>query len=172
MVWYVDGRELLVEGLDAHIALVDEKSPLGQGKSGFLKTRGPLAKAGVHIKESFERHGSFDLVIHKGFNGHAMLDNFIADEKCPTFLVLYYLPLQQTPAPGNNVHPVGANITLQIYGIILRCIDDGVNSVFRMVGKFKAYDHRFIQAACCQFSEFECVASSPNWGSRHEITII
>jgi len=126
----------------------------------------------VHIKESFERRGSFDLVIHKGFNGHAMLDNFIADEERATFRDLYYLPIRHTPAPGDSVRPVRANITLQIYGIILRSIDDGTNSEFRRVGKFKAYDHLFIQAVCCQFSKLEWVTSSRNWGSRHEITII
>ncbi|KAK7398326.1 hypothetical protein QQX98_012295, partial [Neonectria punicea] len=52
VVRHADDREIVLEILDVKVNLANDANPFGQVKRGYIKARGYLASAGVHLQES------------------------------------------------------------------------------------------------------------------------
>lgn len=172
-IWYPDDREILIEIVDVKVEVVSKDSPFGQVKSGFLRIRGNLAQAGVHIEESKSNRGSSQLFVHGKWSGNALLDIDSGGAEPSIRKDLYYLPIRYRLGYDDMVEKGMHVLTSDIYGIILRPIVSGTWQSFIRVGTFDIFGRqKEFKSACFDYCQGSKETDSTKWGRLKEIIIL
>lgn len=165
---HADGRDIVVEIIEAQVELVSDLNPFGQVKNGFIRVRGPLVKGrkfrNIHLRTS-------DILIGDDITLDVIWDNGEEENSNGILEGFYYLPIQlekdHEPTPMLMAEP-------PISGIVLRLASPQGQEYVR-VGKFAAYGgYGRFQAACRNFGDAanSSEGCDEGWGEMHTLTIV
>ncbi|KAH7129868.1 heterokaryon incompatibility protein-domain-containing protein [Dactylonectria estremocensis] len=177
VVRHTDDDEIVLEILDVRVDLVSDMNPFGRVKGGFIRARGHLARAGVHLQESPNVRGSFRLLIEDKIVGRASMDNYKREVAPVTHHSFYYLPVRYN-ARLEEVTRNGVSMVVPgLEGLVLQTTSPNTETEFVRVGTFNiTVAAREFQAVCRQYStgsqQAGAAESSEEWGSQLEITIL
>ncbi|KAF4465900.1 heterokaryon incompatibility [Fusarium albosuccineum] len=178
VVRHSDERDIILDLLDARVDLFSDVNPFGRVKGGYIKARGYLARDGVHIEESPNNRGAFDIFIHGGLVGGASVDNYIREPDPVTHHGFYYLPVRYSPKVEEVTRSGVTMAAPKLEGLILQPTSPNNGTEFVRVGMFNTMmlgATRF-QALCREYSAglrpAEEEEDSEGWGSQTEVTII
>lgn len=170
-VRHADGRDIVVEIIEAQVELVSELSPFGQVKNGFIRVKGPLVKGrkfrNIHVRTS----DSSRILIGDDITLDVIWDNGEEENSNGILEGFYCLPIQlvkdHEPTPSLMAVP-------PISGIVLRLTSPQGQEYVR-VGKFVAYGgYERFQAACRNFGDAanSSEGCDEGWGKMHTLTIV
>ncbi|KAK6850721.1 HET-domain-containing protein [Apiospora arundinis] len=171
---YINDRSIVLEIQEAKTQLVNEASPFGKTKAGYIRAKGYIASAGVQLKRRFPDWDPSTLCINDKLIGVAYFDEDQTNEEI-IHRALYYLPIQFNPAA--EVHGIGRGIE----GLICEAASPDSETEFKRVGRFSVIAETsyfgLFQAACRQHStgSQEYVATegwSREWGPQLEFTLV
>ncbi|KAK8053568.1 hypothetical protein PG996_012869 [Apiospora saccharicola] len=165
--WVADAedREMLLEIQEAKTQLVHEANPFGQVKAGYIRARGYLARAGVHLQQQKPHSHISDLVIEDCNVGKTWADSYKREEDAVAHHGLYYLPIDNKKR------------LLRIEGLVLREKSIGSGEFVRF-GKFTIAEGaiKSFQALCREHStgsrQDGTSEDTKDWGPKLEFTIV
>ncbi|KAK8015073.1 HET-domain-containing protein [Apiospora arundinis] len=169
---YSDDYKIVLEIQEAKIQLVNEASPFGKTKAGYIRAKGYLASAGV--LEGFFGRRLFNLRINDKIIGHVFFDEDQANEQI-IHRALYYLPIRYNPTPEVEDTSRG------IEGLICEAASPDSETEFKRIGRFsisaETSCYKLFQAACRQHAtgSQEYVTTegcSREWGPQLEFTLV
>jgi hypothetical protein len=173
VIWHADDRDIVLDILEVGVELVSNNNPFGQVKSGFLRVRCSLAKAGVHVEESQSNQGSYELFISGLRAGLASLDFENRERERTIHEDFYYLPIRYNSRCEEGVRGGEFMSVPEVSGLILRSTGPEAQKFVR-IGKFDVYGHNEFRSACRQYSKQlgKDEQSLGEWGQKWEILIL
>ncbi|PNY26804.1 Uncharacterized protein TCAP_03263 [Tolypocladium capitatum] len=177
VVRHADDGEIVLDILDVRVDLVSDVNPFGRVKGGYIRARGHLARAGVHLQESPNNRGSFRLLIEDKVVGRASIDNYKREVAPVTHHGFSYLPVRYN-ARLDEVTRNGVRMVVPgLEGLVLQATSPNTGTEFVRVGSFNITTAaREFQAVCRQYSTGSRQAGaaeySEEWGLQSEITIL
>lgn len=172
VVEVADERDILLEIREAQTQVVSEANPFGQVKAGYIRARGYLARAGIHLEHAAYYHVCFRLFIENEEAGEAVLevyehgqDPMTREKSSDTYHGLYYVPIRNREDPGS------------LEGLVLREAPSGSGEYVRF-GKFWVRQEAkgSFQARCREHSTGSrpegTTEDTKGWGPKLEFTII